>query len=172
MRSITTLLLILTLGLLAAPAIAERGDDTDRKSKNGRLEGSVAGVSVVLEYGRPNVNDRKIWGDLVPYGKVWRTGANEATTITLGNDATVGGETLPAGTYALFTIPSEGPWTIIFNSVADQWGAFNYDPSADVLRIISEPREAEHVESMDFEIDGSSIVLRWEELAVPIAFGE
>lgn len=162
----------LSTALLAAlPALAERGDDSDRASKNGRTAGTIDGLSVTLEYGRPNVKGRTIWGGLVPYGKVWRTGANEATTITFGQDVTVEGQKLAAGTYGLFTIPGEGDWTVIFNTVADQWGAFDYDPGKDALRVTVEPRAQEMVETMDFVIEGDEVVLRWEKLAVPFAVG-
>lgn len=154
--------------VFALVAVAERGDDTDRASKNGMTQGEIDGVGIIVEYGRPKVKGREIWGGLVPYGKVWRTGADEATTIRLSKDAEVAGELLPAGRYGLFTIPGEERWTIVFNRVADQWGAFGYDDSEDVLRVEVEPRAAEHVEEMEFVIEDSELVLRWAELAVPI----
>ncbi len=160
------LLSLLVLTLVALPMLAERADDADRKSKNGKTEGTIDGVEITLEYGRPNVKGRDIWGGLVPHGKVWRTGADEATTISFSSDVTIGGETLAAGTYGLFTIPGEGEWTFIFNTVADQWGAYEYDAGKDALRVTATPAESEHVESMDFTIDGSSVTLRWEKLAV------
>ena len=158
--------LVALLSAAALPGFAERGDDADRKSKNGKTEGVVDGVEVTLEYGRPNVKGRQIWGGLVPYGSVWRTGADEATTITFGQDVEIQGERLGAGTYALFTIPDESEWIVIFNQVAEQWGAYGYDQGQDALRITAEPAAAEHVESMEFVIEGSSVVLRWEKLAV------
>ncbi len=165
-RHVRRLLSLLALAALALPVLAGRGDDADRKSKNGKTEGTIDGVEVTLEYGRPNVKGREIWGGLVPFGKVWRTGADEATTISFSDDVTIDGEPLPAGTYALFTIPGEDEWVFIFNKVADQWGAFSHDAGQDALRVSAEPEAAEHVESMEFAIDGSSVVLRWEELAV------
>lgn len=161
------LIVLLALSGLAFTATAQRADDADRASKNGKTEGTVAGVEVTLEYGRPKVKEREIWGGLVPYGQVWRTGANEATTIELGGDVLVEGEMLAAGRYALFTIPSEGDWTVIFNKVANQWGGFRYDESQDALRVTVTPQAIDHVEEMDFVIEGSSVVLRWEKLAVP-----
>lgn len=157
----------LVLGFVASAASAQRGDDSGRRSKNGKLEGTVGGVGVVLEYGRPKVNDREVWGALVPYGRVWRTGADEATTITLAKDAEIEGEALPAGTYSFFAIPGESEWTLIFNKVAQQWGAFSYDQSQDALRVTVKPTAAEHVEELDYRIDGDKVVLRWEKLAVP-----
>lgn len=129
----------------------------------------MAGVEVVLEFGRPSVKDRKVWGGLVPYDRVWRTGADECTTITLGGDVLVEGQALAAGTYSLFTVPGESEWTVVFNRVAEQWGSFNYDESKDVLRVEVEPQSAEFVETLDFQIDGSDVILRWEELAVPFS---
>ncbi len=164
------LALTATLALVVAgPALAERGDDSDRASKNGMASGTVDGVEVTLEYGRPNVKDREIWGGLVPYGKVWRTGADEATTITFGGDVMVEGQELAAGTYSLFTIPGEEEWTVIFNEVAEQWGAYDYDESKDVLRVTVSPQEHEMVEAMDFAVGDGGVTLMWEELAVPVA---
>ncbi len=152
---------------VAAPGVAERGDDSERASKNGKTEGTIDGVDVELEFGRPKVKGRELWGSLVPYGKVWRAGADEATTITFSQDVLVEGERLSAGTYGLFTIPGEAQWEVIFNKVAKQWGAFRYDAGEDALRVKVEPESAEHLESLDFRIDGSQVVLRWGELAVP-----
>jgi hypothetical protein len=163
----TTLLLPLLVAVASIPAQAGRGDDSGRASKNGETAGAIDGVEITLEYGRPNVKGRKIWGGLIPYGKVWRTGADEATTISLGSDVQIEGQSLAAGTYGLFTVPGETEWVVIFNKVAEQWGAFRYDDDKDALRVSVVPKPAEHVESMEFQIEGSSVVLRWEKLAVP-----
>ncbi len=160
------LLCALMLALVALPVLAGRADDANRKSKNGMTKGEIDGVEIAVEYGRPNVNERRIWGGLVPHGKVWRTGADEASTISFSADVMVQGEKLAAGTYGLFTIPGEDEWTFIFNAVSDQWGAFSYDAGKDALRVDAKPEVAEHVESMDFVVEGSSVVLRWEKLAV------
>ena len=159
--------LIFTAILVTAlPAVAQRADDADRASKNGKVAGTIDGVTVTLEYGRPNVKGRTIWGGLVPYGKVWRTGADEASTITFSAAVEIGGEKLAAGTYGLFTLPGENEWTVIFNKVADQWGT-RYDAGQDALRVTATPKAVDHVEAMDFEIVDSWVVLRWEKLAVP-----
>ena len=150
-----------------APAPA-RGDDTERKSKNGRLETDIGGVPVLVQYGRPTVRGRKLFGDLVPYGQVWRTGADEATTITFGSDAMLEGKSVPAGTYALFTVPQDGSWTIVLNRTAKQWGAYNYDKSQDVLRVDVSPTTKEHTEALTFESNGSALVLKWGTVVVPI----
>lgn len=166
------IVLSLVVGMsMAMTASAERGDDTGRKSKNGRVSGTIDGVEVTLEYGRPSVNGRTIWGALVPYKKVWRTGADEATTITFGQDVSVQGKALAAGTYGLFTIPDEANWTVIFNKTSEQWGAFDYDEGQDALRVTVEPAASEMVESMDFEIGDSAVILHWDKLAVPVEIG-
>jgi hypothetical protein len=161
-----TFLAALTLVMVSLPLAAQRGDDADRASKNGSTVGKVDGVDIGVSYGRPQVKDREVWGALVPNGQVWRTGANEATTIEFSGDVMIEGEALLAGKYGLFTIPGESEWTVIFNKVPQQWGAFNYDANEDALRVTVEPGECEHVESMDFLIDGSNVTVRWAETAV------
>lgn len=164
---LTTLALALAVAL---PAFAVRGDDAKRKSKNGKTEGTIAGVAVTVEYGRPNVAGREIWGKLVPYGQVWRTGADEATTVTFAKDVLVEGQKLAAGTYALFTIPGASEWTVIFNKTAEQWGAYDYDAKQDALRVTVAPgAAAAPVESLDFVIEGDRVVMRWEKVAVGFA---
>lgn len=160
-----TALSILTLAV-ALPAAAQRGDDSARRSKNGTTEGTIAGITVTVEYGRPQVNGRAIWGQLVPYGKVWRTGADEATTITFDKDVLVEGKPLAAGTYALFTVPGEKEWQIVFNKTARQWGAFEYDAAQDALRVTVAPESGENVEALDVVIEGDRVVVRWEKLRV------
>lgn len=98
----------------------------------------ISQVSVV--YQRPNMKGRTIFGDLVPYDQIWRTGANNATNITFQSDVKIEGQNLEAGTYALFTIPGKEEWTIIFNKNAKQWGAYTYDKADDVLRVKVKPR--------------------------------
>ena len=166
-RRLLAPLLALTFAV-TLPLAAERGDDSNRKSKNGLTEGEIDGVRVTLEYGRPNVKGRDLWGGLVPFGKIWRTGADEATTVSFDADVAVEGEKLAAGTYGLFTVPGEEEWTVVFNKVAAQWGAFRYDDGEDALRVTVTPRPAEHVESMEFSVEEDEVVLRWGELAVPV----
>ena len=160
---------LITLVAALPPAIAQRGDDAERLSKNGKTVGTIDGIEISLEFGRPGVKNRKLWGGLVPYDRIWRTGADEATTMSLTGDALIEGEPLAAGTYSLFTIPGESEWTVVFNTVAEQWGAFNYDEGKDALRVTVTPRSSEFVENLDFEIEGTEVVLRWGELALPIA---
>jgi hypothetical protein len=116
------------------------------------------------------VKGRAIYGGLVPYGQVWRAGANDATTIEFSKDVLVQGKKLPAGTYSLFTIPTEKDWTVIFNKTAKQWGAYKYDDKQDALRVTATPRKAATMtEALVYEVTKSGIVLRWENLELPVA---
>ncbi|MEM1205183.1 MAG: DUF2911 domain-containing protein [Acidobacteriota bacterium] len=158
--------LALLMVLAALPVLAGRADDADRKSKNGKTEGKIDGVSVMIEYGRPEARDRDIFGALVPYGKMWRTGADEATTLTVSHDVTLDGHKLAAGTYALFTVPGEKEWQVVLNSEAKQWGAYKRDPAKDVVTFNVTPASGDHVEAMDFVIEGSKVTLRWAKTTV------
>ena len=102
-------------------------DKSKRPSPPDKVSEKVGSATITIDYSQPSVKDREIWGGLVPYGKVWRTGANEATTFENSADVKVEGESLKAGKYGLFTIPEANEWTIIFNSVPDQWGSGGYD---------------------------------------------
>ncbi|HOD32278.1 MAG TPA: DUF2911 domain-containing protein [Holophaga sp.] len=133
---------------------------------------TIGTTTVSLEYHRPAVRGRRIWGDLVPFGKVWRTGANEATTIRFSDPVRIGGRPVPAGAYALFTIPGPESWTVILNKRWRQFGAFDYRPEDDVVRLDVKPRMVkEHTEWLTYEIYPASrgsayIDLYWEKLRV------
>jgi hypothetical protein len=143
-------------------------DKSKRPSPPAKVSEKIGNTTVTIDYSQPAVKNRDIWDGLVPYGKVWRTGANEATTFEVSSDVKVEGNALKAGKYALFTIPAADEWTIIFNSVPDQWGAFNYDESKDVLRVKVKPEKADqNTERMTFEISDAGLVsLMWEKLNV------
>lgn len=131
------------LALAAAFALPSAAQlQTPRPSPNGSVMQTIGVTDVTVTYSRPAVKGRKIWGELVPYGEVWRTGANEATKITFGDDVTVGGSKLAAGRYSLHTIPGKDEWTVIFNKQADQWGSYNYEEKQDALRIKVKPQAA------------------------------
>ncbi len=143
-----------------------------RPSQKSSLMQTIGTTDMTITYSRPGVKGRSIWGALVPYDKVWRTGANEATTISFSDDVTVNGQTLPKGTYSLHTIPGHDTWTLAFNKVADQWGSFTYDQTKDQLRVTTTPQQAPFTECLTFEVpqlsaDKATVVLRWENLAVP-----
>jgi hypothetical protein len=132
---------------------------------------AVGGVTVTIDYGRPEVRGRKVWGGLVPYGQIWRTGADEATTIRFDRDALVEGQKIAAGTYALFTVPGESAWVIVFNKTADQWGAYDYKQADDVLRVSVEPAAGEMAEALEFALGADRVTLRWEKVAVAFRVG-
>ena len=144
-----------------------------RESQRAEIAQIIGDARVAVVYHRPNVKNRKIWGELVPFGKVWRTGANEATTIEISRDATVNGQPLAAGKYSLHTIPGEKDWTFIFNKRAEQWGSFDYDEKLDALRVTAKPIAADFSETMTLAFENitentAQLVVRWEKLAVPV----
>jgi hypothetical protein len=156
----------------AAPAVAQE-IQFPRPSPNATVTQTVGVTDVSLHYSRPGVKGRKIWGGLVPYGEIWRTGANENTTITFSTPVKVEGTELPAGTYGLQTIPTEGDWTLILSKDAELWGAFDYKQEHDALRATIKPRPAAApVERMRFTFENltdtaADVVLAWEKLEVP-----
>ncbi|MCS7018176.1 MAG: DUF2911 domain-containing protein [Cytophagales bacterium] len=161
-NSIVFLCLFLLTGIFA------QAQDKQPLSPPASVSEKIGETLVTIHYSQPSVRGRKIWGELVPYGKVWRTGANKATTFEVSQDVTIEGKKLPKGKYALFTIPGEKEWTIIFNSKHDQWGAYDYKESEDVLRVKVKPATAdEHFEAMTFDINKEGIVsLLWEKMRV------
>lgn len=135
-----------------------------RPSPPRTASGAVGDLQIVIDYGAPFVKGRTVFGGLEAYGKVWRTGANEATTISVNKDVTINGNPLPAGKYALFTIPEKGDWTVIFNKNADQWGAYDYDKAEDALRIQVKPKKLDQVqEQLAFDVDNKgNVQFKWE----------
>ena len=138
------------------------------------LKQRVGLTDIEIDYSRPGVKNRTIFGGIVPYGQVWRTGANAATKITFSTPVNLNGNDIPAGTYALFTIPGEDEWTVIINKGAAQWGAFQYDEKADVARFKVTPVElAEQIETFTIEFnrirdDSAEINLVWDQTVVPV----
>jgi hypothetical protein len=141
------------------------------KSPQKEMRTKIGSKSVTVNYGSPSVNERTVWGNLVPYDAVWRTGANEATTFETAVDLKVQGQDLPAGKYGLFTVPTEsGDWTVIFNTVSEQWGSSAYDKTKDVLRVNATATMLEEAsETMEFVMEGNNLVLKWDKLVLPIA---
>ena len=144
----------------------------ERPSPPKTTAATVGNLSITIVYSQPGVKGRKVFGELVPYGKIWRTGANEATTVEVSRDCKVGGGFLKAGKYALFTIPGADEWTIIFNSVPDQWGAYKYDESKDALRFKVKPEQGKELaERLEFDIQADktgngTVTLKWENTSV------
>lgn|SRR5690554_5444766 len=124
-------------------------------------EGTVNGAKITINYSSPAVKGRTIWGDLVPYGKVWRAGANEATIFETNKDIKIQGKDLPAGKYTFFIIPGEEQSTFIFNSETGQWGT-NYDESKDVLRVQVQSQESSTFEErLVYEVNKTGFEVRW-----------
>lgn len=159
----------------ALPMLAQQAGPafkTPRVSPRQVLTQTVGLTDVTITYSRPAVKNRPIWGGLVPYDKVWRTGANEATTIAFSDDVMINGQALPKGTYSLHSIPGKDEWTLIFNKTANQWGSFTYDAAQDALRVKVKAHAAPMTEWMMFDVpdvssDKATFEIRWEKLAVP-----
>lgn len=128
--------LALAIGLMGAAQDAKSQLKLPSASTKQSLTQELGIGTIELNYQRPSARGREIFGQLVPFGEVWRTGANDATAITFSTDVQIEGKPLPAGTYGLFTIPGEKEWTIIFNKNSEQWGAYTYEQADDVLRVV------------------------------------
>ena len=142
-------------------------------SPSASVSQTIGTTTVEVHYHRPAVRGRQIFGNLVPYGRVWRTGANEATTIRFSDAVQVNGQKVPAGTYALFSIPNQDFWTVILNKRARQEGAWEYDPREDVLRIDVKPKTVPLTEWLTYEIYPASsatayVDLYWDKLRVSL----
>lgn len=147
-----------------------------RVSQHQVVTQTVGLTDIKIDYSRPAVKGRPIWGGLVPYDQVWRTGANEATQISFGDDVTINGQALPKGTYSLHTIPGKDSWILAFNKVAQQFGSFSYDKAQDALRVTSKPEKAPFTELMEFNFplvttDSAVVAIRWENISVPFTVG-
>ena len=170
-------------GLLGAAALFTRSvaaqgpplilpDQSPRAS----VSQTVGLTEISIDYGRPGVGGRKIWGGLVPYDSVWRAGANVNTVIGFSSPVTIEGKQLSAGHYGLHMIPTARQWTVILSRQASAWGSFGYDPAEDAVRLTVTPRPAEFHERLAYTFDNpteDSVVttLRWEKLAVPFTIG-
>src|SRR5512140_2686978 len=160
------------LAVSALPAFAQFQAPFPSPKQNVTQTVGVTDISV--SYSRPLVKGRKIWGELVPFDKPWRTGANQATTVTFGDDVTVEGKPLAAGTYSLVTIPGRDEWTVIFNLDTALWFRTDYNQGLDVLRVKVKPVPADFRESFEIGFrdvgpDTARLVLAWEKLAVPVS---
>ena len=143
-----------------------------RLSQHGETVQTIGISTVTINYSRPLADGREIWGKIVPYGKVWRAGANENTTIAFSDDAMVEGKPLAAGTYGLHVIPDKDQWTIIFSKNSTSWGSFSYDEKEDALRFTVKPSTGESFDTLtytfdDVKPDSALATLRWEKVAVP-----
>jgi tetratricopeptide (TPR) repeat protein len=146
--------------------------DLPLPSQRAEVSQRIGITDITISYHRPEVNNRKIWDGLVPYGKVWRAGANENTTITFSDPVMIEGKLLDKGAYGLHMIPNADEWTIIFSKNSTSWGSFTYDQAEDALRVSVKPMPADLHNALTYDFDqlkpDSAVVeLEWEKLAVP-----
>jgi tetratricopeptide (TPR) repeat protein len=146
--------------------------DLPFQSQQAEVSQRIGLTDITVRYHRPLVKDRKIWNSVVPYGKVWRAGANENTTIAFSDPVVIEGKPLDRGTYGLHMIPTAEEWTIIFSKNSTSWGSFTYDQSEDALRVNVKPKAAETHDALTYEfadlrLDSAIVELEWEKIAVP-----
>ena len=193
-----TFSLILILLVFCSADYASAQVRTPRPSQKASVMQTIGVTDITITYSRPGVKGRTIWGDplpeqasvkgeatlddstarpkgapIVPWGHAWRTGANEATQFVVTDDVLINGQKLPAGSYSLHTVPTKNEWTLIFNSEANQWGSFRYDPAKDTLRVKAKPEwDSQNKEWLEFWIDpindnSAQVNIRWEKVRVP-----
>ena len=168
-------LVLAFVGMFMTSLIWAQEDKSKRPSPPATATGKVMGATITINYSSPAVKGRKIWGGLVPYDKVWRAGANEATLFETDKDIKVEGKSLPAGKYSLYAIPGEKEWVIILNSKTGQWGvkrdeSTTEEPANDVLRVTVKPeKSATSNERMKYVVDKNGFALEWENLRVPVS---
>lgn len=146
--------------------------DLPDASQRAEVSQRVGLTKITIKYHRPLVKDRKVWNGLVPYGAVWRAGANENTTITFSDAVMVEGKPLDKGTYGLHMIPAADEWTIIFSKNATSWGSFTYDQAEDALRVMVKPQTTDFHNALTYDFDqlqpdSAVVVMEWEKVAVP-----
>ncbi|MBE9462499.1 DUF2911 domain-containing protein [Dyadobacter subterraneus] len=168
--------IVLTLtAMLMSSLVWAQQDKASRPSPPQTATGKVGGATVTINYSSPSVKGRKIFGDLVPYDKVWRAGANEATIFETDKAIKVEGKSLPAGKYSLYALPGEKEWTFYFNSEVGQWGIkrtgeTTKDASKDVLSVKAKPaKSASLTEKLAYEVTPKGFVLRWENIEIPVS---
>ena len=169
----------LSAALLLGTGLAAQRDDIiplDRvvKSQRGTVTQKIANTDISIDYGRPVARGREIYGSLVPYGRIWHPGANDATSMTVSRDIEVNGKKLPKGAYSLWTIPRADGWTVIFNTVADTFHTNYPGEQRDALRLEVKPETGAHMETLTYYfpvVDGKDATLRfhWGTLILPLA---
>src|SRR5580704_12082955 len=167
-------LLVLLSGLLSLAGLCQAQSimlDLPRQSQHAVVVQRIGITDITVNYHRPLANGRQIWGKVVPYGQVWRAGANENTTITFTDPVTIEGQPLDKGTYGLHMIPGESQWTVIFSKAASEWGSFSYKQEEDALRVNVKPQTAEAQDALvydfnDVKANSAVVTMRWEKVAV------
>lgn len=154
------------LALAPAALLAQPAFDLPRLSPQAGISQNFGYTIATVSYGRPAANGRAIWGGVVPYGQVWRAGANEPTVVSFTRDVEVNGNALAAGSYGLFVLPEKKAWTFIFSRNTKGWGAYGYDAKDDALRVSVAPVKAAHQERLEFAFEdisegGATLILHW-----------
>jgi hypothetical protein len=171
----TRLFLVVSVYLLASLCFCAAQTvmlDLPLQSQHAQVTQRIGLTDITINYHRPLVNGRQIWGKLVPYGEVWRAGANENTTITFSDPVTIEGQALDKGTYGLHMIPGENQWTVIFSKMSTAWGSFSYKQDEDALRVTVKPQTADMHNALAYDFDdpqpdSAVVTMRWEKVAVP-----
>jgi tetratricopeptide (TPR) repeat protein len=158
--------------LLILPNFAQQGLTQPRASQQASVSQRVGLTDITIDYHRPGVKGREVWGKLVPYNEVWRAGANENTTISFSTKVNINGKEVPAGKYGLHMIPTEKNWTIILSRDNAAWGSFFYDESRDQLRFTTTPEATDFQEWLGYSFDdispnSTTVALRWGNLSIP-----
>lgn len=166
-KAILFLILIMACGIGVFSQVA-----VPRESQRQEIAQTVGDTRISIIYHRPSVKGRKIWDGLVPYGKVWRAGANEATLFEVSKDVTINGKPLPAGKYSFHIIPTSADWTLVFSKDAGQWGSFQYNEKDDALRVTSKTQKSNFHESLTYAFNNPKpnevdVILSWENISVP-----
>jgi len=167
-------LLMSAAGLLLSAVMWAQADKASRPSPPATATGIVNGAAITINYSSPSVKGRKIYGGQVPFDKVWRAGANEATLFETNKAIRVEGLSLPAGKYSLYAIPGQKQWTIILNSETGQWGVkrsgeSSRNPAKDVLSVKVKPVKTSTLsEKLVYDVTKKGFVLRWENTSVPV----
>lgn len=172
MKRIFSLLPIFVIAFVISACAQE--DKAKRPSPPMVTEVKAGTANVKISYSAPSVKGREVWGKLVPYDQVWRTGANEATVFETDADIKVEGKVLPKGKYSLFTIPGKDEWVIIFNKKAEQWGAYSYKKEDDALRVTVRPGMATTFQEqlkIEGHVDGS-VSITWEKMEIIFALSQ
>src|SRR5437879_5687989 len=164
--------LCLSILAVAAPVFAQNDLNLPDVSQAAEVKQRIALTDITVNYHRPLVNGRKVFGGLEPYGKVWRAGANENTTIEFSDPVSVEGQPLARGLYGVHMIPGEQQWSVILSNNASSWGSFSYDQKEDALRITVNPHPDTMHEALTFDFDDPkanevTVVMRWDKTAIP-----
>jgi tetratricopeptide (TPR) repeat protein len=172
-KSVAGFIVIFVLAFGVSSSLAQSALlDIPRQSQHAVVIQRVGITDITINYHRPLVNKREIWGKLVPYGEVWRAGANENTTVKFTDNVTINGKPLAKGVYGLHMIPTQDEWTIVFSNIHTAWGSFTYKEADDALRITVKPQPADFREVLTYDFDDTKAdsavaTLRWEKVAVP-----